>query len=117
MRTVYICFVIVLLLISRTALSQEIVLGLSKNEIGITAFFDGSEILVFGAIKPNEAIATNVPFDVIVTISSPRQPVTAWRKEKILPSISFAYTCQNSPNITGSLTNTTPNDFIRSYSA
>ena len=82
MRTVYICFVIILLLISRTALSQEIVLGLSKNEVGITAFFDGSEILVFGAIKPSKAIESNVPVDVIVTIASPRQPVTAWRKEK-----------------------------------
>ena len=30
------------------AVSQDIVLGLSKQEIGITAFFDGSEILIFG---------------------------------------------------------------------
>ncbi len=33
------------------ASSQAIVLGLSKQEIGITAFFDGSEILIFGALE------------------------------------------------------------------
>ena len=53
----------------RSALTQEIVLGLSKNEIGITAFFDGSEILVFGAIKATDELISNEPLGVVVTLS------------------------------------------------
>ena len=45
MRTVCAYFLIILFCFTRAVFSQEIVMGLSKNEIGITAFFDGSEIL------------------------------------------------------------------------
>ena len=66
------------------AVSQDIVLGLSKQEIGITAFFDGSEILIFGAVKHESEASSEGDLDVVVTISSPRSPVTVRRKEKRL---------------------------------
>jgi hypothetical protein len=33
------------------ARAEEIVLGLSSDEVAITATFDGSDILIFGAVK------------------------------------------------------------------
>jgi uncharacterized protein (TIGR02186 family) len=66
------------------AVSQDIVLGLSKQEIGITAFFDGSEILIFGAVKHQSEASSEGDLDVVVTIASPRIPVTVRRKEKRL---------------------------------
>ncbi len=41
------------LLITLTAplYAEEVVLGLSKKHVSITANFDGSEILIFGAVK------------------------------------------------------------------
>ena len=63
------------------ASSQEIVLGLSKQEIGITAFFDGSEILIFGALKHQNKASSEGELDVVITIASPRVPVTVRRKE------------------------------------
>ena len=66
------------------AVSQDIVLGLSKQEIGITAFFDGSEILIFGAVKHESEASSEGDLDVVVTISSPRSPVIVRRKEKRL---------------------------------
>ena len=66
------------------AVSQDIVLGLSKQEIGITAFFDGSEILIFGAVKHESEASSEGDLDVVVTIASPRIPVTVRRKEKRL---------------------------------
>jgi uncharacterized protein (TIGR02186 family) len=75
-------FLIALFCFVRSALTQEIVLGLSKNEIGITAFFDGSEILVFGAIKATDELISNEPLGVAVTIASPLLPVMVRRKEK-----------------------------------
>ncbi len=61
------------------ASSQEIVLGLSKQEIGITAFFDGSEILIFGALKHQNEASSEGELDVVITIASPRIPVTVRR--------------------------------------
>ncbi len=66
------------------ASSQEIVLGLSKQEIGITAFFDGSEILIFGALKHQNEASSEGELDVVITIASPRIPVVVRRKEKRL---------------------------------
>ena len=62
--------------------AQEVVLGLSKDEIGITAFFDGSEILIFGAIKHEKSIEDELPLEVAITIASPRTPTIVRRKEK-----------------------------------
>ncbi len=66
------------------AVSQDIVMGLSKQEIGITEFFDGSEILIFGAVKHQSEASSEGDLDVVVTIASPRIPVTVRRKEKRL---------------------------------
>ncbi len=60
--------------------AEEVVLGLSKDRVDITTSFNGSEILLFGAIKREEAIPDGPPIGVIVTISGPLQPVTVRRK-------------------------------------
>ncbi len=60
---------------------EEIVLGLSQNEIDITATFVGSEILVFGAIR-RDAPAPSGDLGVIVTVAGPDTPVTVRRKER-----------------------------------
>ncbi|AXI47741.1 hypothetical protein C1J03_18065 [Sulfitobacter sp. SK012] len=61
---------------------EEVVLGLSKNEVSITTNFDGSEILIFGAVKREQAIPDGPPLEVIVTIAGPSMPVVVRRKEK-----------------------------------
>lgn len=64
------------------AASEEVVLGLSKDRISITTSFDGSEILIFGAVKREEAIPGGPPIEVIVTVAGPSMPITVRRKEK-----------------------------------
>ena len=61
--------------------AEEIVLGLSRDEVSITTTFDGSDILIFGAIK-REAPAPDGELGVIVTVSGPDTAVTVRRKEK-----------------------------------
>jgi uncharacterized protein (TIGR02186 family) len=61
--------------------AEEVVLGLSKDRVAITTSFDGSEILVFGAVKRETAIPDGPPLEVIVTVAGPSQPVTVRRKE------------------------------------
>lgn len=66
------------------AQSEEIVLGLSRNEVAITATFDGSDVLIFGAIKRNAPAPEGGPLEVIITLAGPEQPVTVRRKERVL---------------------------------
>lgn len=72
-----------LICLALPGMAQEgVVLGLSQNRVAITANFDGSEILVFGAVKREEAIPDGPPLEVIVTASGPKEPLVVRRKEK-----------------------------------
>jgi uncharacterized protein (TIGR02186 family) len=71
-----------LLLTAAAGADEEIVLGLSQAEISITTNFNGSEILVYGAVKRETPIPDGPPLEVIVTVSGPSLPVTVRRKEK-----------------------------------
>lgn len=81
LRTLLAAVACVLLPMATTA-KEEVVLGLSQNRVAITANFDGSEILVFGAVKREDAIPEGDPLEVVVTVSGPLGPITVRRKEK-----------------------------------
>ncbi|KRS19616.1 TIGR02186 family protein [Roseovarius indicus] len=72
----------ILLLIALPARAEEVVLGLSQDEVAITANFDGSQILVFGAVKREEPIPDGPPLQVVVAVSGPSKPVLVRRKER-----------------------------------
>ena len=63
--------------------AEKIVLGLSQDEVAISATFEGSDILVFGAIK-RDAPMPEGDLGVIVTVAGPDTEVTVRRKEKRL---------------------------------
>jgi len=65
-----------------SAVAEEIVMGLSQDEVAITASFDGSDILIFGAVKRTVASAPLPPLGVVITISGPRTPVIVRHKER-----------------------------------
>ena len=73
-----------LLAVAATAHAEEVVLGLSQDQVEITTDFDGSEILIFGAIKRESPIVAEDPLEVVVTLSGPSQPVVVRRKERRL---------------------------------
>lgn len=60
--------------------AEEVVLGLSKDKVAITTSFDGSEILIFGAVKREKPIPTDAPLEVIITVAGPSVPVVVRRK-------------------------------------
>lgn len=66
------------------AAQEEVVLGLSHDRVAITADFDGSEILIFGAVKRETPIPDTEQLQVIVTVSGPEHPVLVRRKERKL---------------------------------
>ena len=69
-------------LVLPAAAEEEIVLGLSQAEVSISTNFDGSEILVYGAVKRETPIPDGPPLEVVVTVSGPSQSVDVWRKEQ-----------------------------------
>lgn len=70
-----------LMMLALPAKAEEVVLGLSKDRVSITATFEGSDILIFGAVK-REAPIPEEPMDVVITIAGPSVPVTVRRKAK-----------------------------------
>lgn len=62
--------------------AEEIVLGLSDDEVAISATFEGKEILIFGAIKRQGAPQDDGDLGVIVTIAGPDTPVVVRRKDR-----------------------------------
>ncbi len=72
------------LILALPAKAEEIVLGLSRDEVAITATFEGSEILIFGAIKRDAPITTEDELGVIVTVAGPDRPVTVRKKDRRL---------------------------------
>lgn len=70
------------IMLALPATAEEVVLGLSKDEVAITTSFNGSDVLIFGAVKRDKPIPDGAPLEVIVTISGPSEAVTVRRKEK-----------------------------------
>lgn len=69
--------------IALPAKAEEIVLGLSQDAVSITATFDGSDLLIFGAIK-RDAPQPDGKLGIIVAVAGPDTPVTVRRKERRL---------------------------------
>lgn len=64
------------------AMAEEVVLGLSSDEVSITTRFDGSDILIFGAVKRETPIIQDPPLQVVITVAGPSEPVLVRRKAR-----------------------------------
>ena len=73
-----------LVLWTAQARAEEIVLGLSSDQVAITATFDGSDILIFGAVKRAAPAPQPAPLQVIITVSGPPRPFTVREAERRL---------------------------------
>ena len=81
MRAALACLALAACLLAARTGAEEVVLGLSKDKVAITATFEGSEILVFGAVK-REVPIPEEPLDVIVAVAGPDKPLIVRRKER-----------------------------------
>jgi uncharacterized protein (TIGR02186 family) len=76
--------VILLLLLALPARAEDVVLGLSRDQVSISTRFEGSEILIYGAVKRETPIRADPPLEVVMTVAGPLRPVTVRRKERRL---------------------------------
>jgi len=75
-------YFLLFLMLAIPAKAQQVIAGLSQNRIAITANFDGSEILIFGAVKRDAPVPDNDELQVIVAVAGPSKPITVRRKER-----------------------------------
>ena len=72
-----------LLLLATPLWAEEIVLGLSQDSVSITASFDGSDILIFGAVSRTAPEPVDQgDLGVIIAVSGPDQSVSVFRKSR-----------------------------------
>lgn len=77
--------VLLWLLLAMPVMAEEaIVAGLSQSRVSITADFDGSEILIYGAVKRDVPIPKNAPLHVIITVEGPSTSLNVRKKERRL---------------------------------
>ena len=62
---------------------EKIVAGLSQNRVAITANFDGSEILIYGAVKRDTPAPVGPRLEVVITIEGQSERQVIRRKEKV----------------------------------
>lgn len=63
--------------------AEELVADLSQDRVSISTNFEGSEILVFGAIKRDAPEPMAERLAIIVTVAGPREDVTIRRKARV----------------------------------
>jgi uncharacterized protein (TIGR02186 family) len=61
---------------------EDVVAGLSQDRIDITANFDGSDILIYGAVKRDAPVPPGT-LDVIVTLEGPGEAEVVRRKARV----------------------------------
>jgi uncharacterized protein (TIGR02186 family) len=64
------------------AVAETVVAGLSRDAISITTNFEGSEILIFGAVSRFAPPPEGSELHVVVTVEGPPRPVTVRRKDR-----------------------------------
>lgn len=75
-------WVVLLLFLALPARGEEVIAGLSQNRVSLTVNFEGSEILIYGAIRREAPAPRDSRLDVIVAIEGPPMPAVIWRKER-----------------------------------
>ncbi|TXB68816.1 hypothetical protein FQV27_12240 [Paracoccus aurantiacus] len=61
---------------------EQVVAGMSSDAVSITTNFDGSEILLFGAVKRQAPVPSGSLLQVIATVEGPSRSVTIRRKSR-----------------------------------
>ncbi|MFC3327509.1 TIGR02186 family protein [Mesorhizobium cantuariense] len=70
---------------AQTPLMEGIQIGLSTDNVSITAGFSGADLTIFGSLEnPDPLVARQGRYDVIVVLEGPPRPVVVRRKDRVL---------------------------------
>jgi uncharacterized protein (TIGR02186 family) len=66
------------------ASAERLVVSLSNHRVAVTSSFVGEELVLFGTVEPDSAATPlRPPYDLVVTVSGPRQTLRTRRKQRM----------------------------------
>jgi uncharacterized protein (TIGR02186 family) len=76
--------VLIVMLAAAPARAERLVASLSNRTVEITSSFTGVELTLFGTVEGDEAAdPPQKSYDIVATVSGPRQTLVTWRKRRI----------------------------------
>ncbi|MCK9908634.1 TIGR02186 family protein [Microbacteriaceae bacterium K1510] len=67
------------------ASAEKLVVSLSNHRVAVTSSFVGEELVLFGTIEPDRPrTALRPTYDLVVTVTGPKQTLRTRRKERVL---------------------------------
>jgi len=67
------------------AAAERLVMSISRHQVLVNSNFTGTSIVLFGTVEPDSAAARRrTAYDLVVTVTGPKQTVVARRKERML---------------------------------
>jgi uncharacterized protein (TIGR02186 family) len=64
--------------------AEGLVASLTNHRVMITSNYTGVELVLFGTVERDAASARRGPYDIVATISGPREPLRTRRKQRVL---------------------------------
>jgi uncharacterized protein (TIGR02186 family) len=84
-KPVFIGILAVLACAAAPACAERLVVSLSKDQVAINSNFIGDDLVLFGTIEPDDrAPALKPAYDLVVTVTGPRQTLRTRRKQRVL---------------------------------
>ena len=68
----------------RPAAAERLVVSLSNHRVAITSSFVGDNLVLFGTIEPDQGKMLRPPYNLVVTVTGPRETMRTRRKERVL---------------------------------
>ncbi len=85
MRRLALTVAIVTLAGLKPAAAERLVVSLSNHRVAVTSNFTGEDLVLFGTIEPDAGrTALRPSYDLVVTVTGPRQTLRTRRKERML---------------------------------
>jgi uncharacterized protein (TIGR02186 family) len=75
------------LAVPEPAVAERLVTSISRHQVLVNSSFTGTSIVLFGTVEPDSPAAARrrvAGYDIVVTVTGPRQSVVARRKERVL---------------------------------
>ena len=71
--------------VTAPAAAERFVTSLSNHRVMVTSNFTGEELVLFGGIEQDGSTRPRRgPYDIVVTVTGPRQTTVTFRKERML---------------------------------
>jgi uncharacterized protein (TIGR02186 family) len=66
------------------AAAERLVVSLSNHRVAVTSSFTGEDLVLFGTIEPDAGKTAQRSYDLVVTVTGPRETLRTRRKERVL---------------------------------